>query len=243
MTNNSEIPAWNEAISQAFIDYGRYFVPDRQTQIETLCSLIPIEPAPLQVLELCCGEGMLAEAILERLPRARLSGLDGSPEMLRRAGQRLARFGERFQSRLFDLASSEWRQPDGVYQAILSSLAIHHLDGPAKQRLYQDLYRMLSPGGVLLVADIIQPVSATGLENAAQAWDESVRQQALAFDGHLGAFEFFEREGWNTYRHPDPMDMPSGLYEQLGWLSQAGFAGVDVYWLKAGHAVYGGQKP
>ena len=52
----------------------------------------------------------------------------------------------------------------------------------------------------------------------------------------------FEREGWNTFRHPDPMDMPSGLYAQLGWLSQAGFDCVDVYWLKAGHAIFGGQK-
>jgi tRNA (cmo5U34)-methyltransferase len=243
VTNNPEVPAWNEAISQTFIDYGRYFVPDRQTQIETLCRLFPKDPATLQVLELCCGEGLLAEAILERLPAACLTGLDGSPEMLRQAGQRLARFGERFLGQPFDLAGREWRRPDGYYQAILSSLAIHHLDGQAKQLLYQDLYEMLSSGGVLLIADLIQPVSAAGLENAAQAWDASVIQQALAFDGHSGAYEFFERECWNIFRHPDPMDMPSGLYEQLNWLSQAGFTAVDVYWLKAGHAIYGGQKP
>lgn len=242
---NSETPNlnWTESASRVFIDYGRYFVPDRQAQIETLCRLIPDGPAPLQILELCCGEGLLAEAILERLPLARLSALDGSPEMLNLAGQRLARFGERFESRRFDLAAQEWRQPEGVYQAILSSLAIHHLDGLAKQRLYRDLWRMLSTGGALMIADIIQPASAVGLENAAQAWDESVRQQALALDGHLGAAEFFERDGWNIFRHPDPMDMPSGLFEQLGWLSQAGFAAVDVYWLKAGHAIYGGLKP
>ena len=38
------------------------------------------------------------------------------------------------------------------------------------------------------------------------------------------------------------MDKPSGLFEQLGWLEAAGFEAVDVYWLKAGHAIYGGQK-
>jgi tRNA (cmo5U34)-methyltransferase len=38
------------------------------------------------------------------------------------------------------------------------------------------------------------------------------------------------------------MDQPSGLYEQLRWLEDAGFSAVDVYWLKAGHAIYGGRK-
>jgi hypothetical protein len=32
------------------------------------------------------------------------------------------------------------------------------------------------------------------------------------------------------------------LYEQLNWLSEAGFASVDCYWLRAGHAVYGGCR-
>lgn len=243
MMNNPQVPAWNEAASQAFIDYGRYFIPERQAQIETLCRLIPDGPAPMQILELCCGEGLLAEVILDRRPEARLTGYDGSPVMLRRAEQRLARFDERFQSQPFDLVDQAWRQPDGFYQVILSSLAIHHLDGSSKQRLYQDLYRMLAPGGMLLIADIILPASPSGLEYAAQAWDESVRQQVLELDGKLDAYEYFLREGWNTFRYPDPMDMPSGLYEQLNWLSQAGFIAVDVYWLKAGFAVYGGQKP
>ncbi len=45
MANGPDVPAWNEATSQAFIGYGLYFVPDRQTQIETHSRLIPDEPA------------------------------------------------------------------------------------------------------------------------------------------------------------------------------------------------------
>ena len=33
-----------------------------------------------------------------------------------------------------------------------------------------------------------------------------------------------------------------GLYEQLHWLEEAGFIDLDVYWLKAGHALHGGRK-
>ncbi len=242
MNPETPAPKWDESTSQAFLDYGRYFVPDREAQVETICRLIPSFPGPSRILELCCGEGLLAEAVLERRPQAHLTGLDGSPAMLGRAGQRLARFGDRFAARQFDLAERDWRRPDGSYQAILSSLAIHHLDGPGKQSLYRDLYPMLSPGGVLLIADLIQPASPSGLETAAKAWDEAVRRQSLALDGHLAAFEVFEREGWNIFRHPDPMDQPSGLLDQLRWLSATGFLAVDVYWLQAGHAIFGGRK-
>jgi tRNA (cmo5U34)-methyltransferase len=38
------------------------------------------------------------------------------------------------------------------------------------------------------------------------------------------------------------MDKPSPIFEQLKWLETAGFTAVDVYWMQAGHAIYGGQK-
>jgi tRNA (cmo5U34)-methyltransferase len=66
----------------------------------------------------------------------------------------------------------------------------------------------------------------------------------LALDGNTAAFDFFAREGWNTYRYldPDDIDKPSRLFEQLKWLEQAGFADVDVHWMRAGHVVFGGHK-
>ena len=102
-------PAWSEANSQQFIDYGRYFVPAREQQIELLCNLVPPANGTMQFLELCCGEGLLAEALLERFPQVRLTGYDGSPRMLERAARRLERFGTRFSARQFDLAQTDWR--------------------------------------------------------------------------------------------------------------------------------------
>ena len=61
-------------------------------------------------------------------------------------------------------------------------------------------------------------------------------------DGDLAAFDMFQHDQWNFYRYPDPMDKPSGVTEHLRWLEEAGFIDVDVYWLKAGHAIYGGRK-
>lgn len=242
--SSDSITGWDEQSSRTFIDYGRYFVPDREQQMQTICDLIPPRAEPSRILELCCGAGLLAEALLERFPNSSVHGLDGSPEMLRAAQSRLVRYGSRFTSQSFDLAASEWRVALEGVDAVVSSLAIHHLDDQQKQTLFADVYRMLRAGGVFVVADLMRMAHPLGAAVAAHAWDEAVRQRSLALDGSTAAFELFERERWNMYRYfdPDDIDKPSRLFDQLLWLSQAGFVDVDVYWLNAGHAIFGGRK-
>lgn len=244
MTNDGSVHDldWTEESSQTFIDYGRYFVPAREAQIETICTLIPQTAQPFHVLELCCGEGLLAAAILERFPQAVVHGYDGSVEMLNAARARTAAFGERFLTRRFDLAAHHWRTLDWAPRAVVSSLAIHHLDGSQKQQLFADLHHLLQPGGALIIADLIEPAHALGAQVAAAAWDAAVRERAQQLDGNEAAFVQFQELEWNLYRHPDPMDKPSGLFEQLRWLQESGFVDVDAYWLQAGHAIYGGRK-
>jgi tRNA (cmo5U34)-methyltransferase len=237
--------AWSEENSHTFIDYGRYFVPHRETQLDILCRLVPDQAGSVTLVELCCGEGLLAEALLRRFPASHLVGFDGSPLMLEKARTRLQPFADHFQPVQFDLAAKDWRSPAIQATAILSSLAIHHLTGLEKQSLYADLYSMLAPGGILGVADLILPASRQGASIAADAWDVAVRRQSLELDGNLQAFQAFEEQRWNSFRYSDPddIDHPSGLIEQLHWLEAAGFQQVDVYWLEAGHAIFGGVRP
>lgn|SRR5690606_2213941 len=44
-------------------------------------------------------------------------------------------------------------------------------------------------------------------------------------------------------RIEDDVDKPSRILDQLKWLEEAGFQRVDVYWMYAGHAIFGGEKP
>lgn len=233
---------WGEQSSKLFIDFGRYFVPERELQIQTICDLIPPLDGPFHILELCSGEGLLAGALLERFPQAIVHGFDGSTEMLQASEQRLAQYGERFAPQHFDLHAREWREIDWPLHAVVSSLAIHHLDGEEKQSLYVDVYRMLSAGGVLVIADLILPVDEAGASVAARTWDEAVRRRALELDGNETAFDYFRRSKWNYYEFPDAFDKPSPLFDHFKWLEQAGFRDVDAYWMKAGHAIYGGRK-
>ncbi len=236
---------WGEDQSRLFIDYGRYFVPQRERQLRTIAALLPASGEPFAVLEVACGEGLLAETILEAHPAARLFGLDGSQEMLQAARRRLQRFGERFQAGPFDLFSRHWPTVELPVRGVVSSLAIHHLDGPGKAALFREIFELLAPGGALVIADLVEPASREGWELAAAQWDEAVRDRSLELDGSEAGFEHFKNQRWNLYRYFDPQDIdrPSRLLDQLRWLEQAGFTGVDVYWMLAGHAIIGGRKP
>ena len=244
MTNQPAI--WEEADSRTFIDYGSVFIPQREVQIETIGDLIPQKDEPFRILELSCGEGILAESLLTRFPNATLYGYDISDEMLRAARQRLAKFGDRFQTRYFDLADLRWRQTEPKFHAVVSSLTIHHLDGPEKLRLFMDLYQMLDSGGVLVIADVVETTRKEGTAVSAKGWDDAVKRRALDLNGNLDAFTEFQKLEWNMYLYPEEgpevVDKPSTLFDQLKWMEQARFTAVDVHWMEAGHVVFSGLK-
>ena len=62
--SSAQIPGWSEDTSNRFVDYGDYFVPEREAQIDTICGLVPEIPIK-HAVELCCGEGLLSAALIE----------------------------------------------------------------------------------------------------------------------------------------------------------------------------------
>ena len=236
---------WTEETSELFADYGAYFVPERDVQMETVCSLVPDLTDTPHVVDICCGEGLMSEALLARLPGVMVHAYDGSPTMLAKTRDRLTSYEGRFETREIDIAATDWRSFPWPVRAFVSSLAVHHLDGPGKQALYADLAAALAPGGAVVIADLVEPETAAGRAVSAKAWDDAVRNRSLELDGDLAAFAFFRDDQWNYYADPapDPVDQPSALLDQLKWLEAAGLEHVDVHWLKAGHAIFSGRKP
>lgn len=244
MVNDNSHTQWDEELSRRYLDNGRYFVPERDQQMRIMIEMLRELPFSSVVLEICCGEGLLAEMLLERLPDSSYLGLDGSDLMLDSAKRRLARFEERVQLKSFNLAERSWRKPDQPVWAVVSSLGIHHLDEKGKQILFQDIYAMLMAGGAFIIADIVDPTTVAGRKIAAETWDEVVWQRSMELDGTTKGLDFFRQEGWNTYRYLDPQDIdhPNPLFDQLKWLEQADFIDIDVHFMKAGHAIFSGWK-
>lgn len=247
MSISERTSGWDETDSREFIDSGHLFVPDREEQIATVLDLIPELPKSGEglLVDLCCGAGPLTAALLERFPRARVLAMDLSPAMLEHVRSTLSGAGDRLQTRQFDLSDTSWRRFPEPVHAFVSSLAIHHLDGEGKRRLFCDLAAALAPGGAVVIADLVRPASPAGQALAAKAWDEAVRRRSLEIAGDLAPYKIFQEELWNFYSDPDPdpIDQPSPLINQLQWLAEAGLIGVEVHWMKAGHAIFSGFRP
>src|SRR5262245_39550950 len=237
---------WQESHSQLFLDLGRVYTPRRDEIATVFRDLIPAATDdPFFGVELCCGGGWLSETILRHFAAARILALDGSPAMLSAAADHLAEFDDRIEFREFRLEEEGWLDAiEGEIRCVISSLAIHHLDGPGKQALYRRLFHRLEPGGALLICDIVESAGPWGRHHMARAWDEEVERQSLELAGDLSFYERFQADEWNLFNHPDPdIDKPSPLVDQLLWLREIGYEGVDAFWVRAGHALIGGYRP
>ena len=115
-------------------------------------------PAP-RLLDLGCGTGALAELVLGEIPRARLSCVDLSPRMAEAARERL---GGRAEVLLCDAERLPFR--DGSFEAAWCNDSFHHYPDP--ERAAFQAWRVLAPGGALVVGDAWQPAPARAIMNA-----------------------------------------------------------------------------
>ncbi len=104
-------------------------------------------PAVETVLELGTGTGETALRVLARHPEAHWTGIDASQAMLARARERLPLADLRVQ-RLEDPL------PDGPFDAVVSVLAVHHLDGEGKRDLFR---RIAAVTDVFVLGDLVVP--------------------------------------------------------------------------------------
>ena len=232
---------WSEEDSAHFIDRGRFYVPQRERQAAIVATLVPRLPDAVVVVDLCCGEGPLAAAVLAAHPDAEVVGLDGSPAMRAAAARRLAGAGERFRTgacALWPLSVPELPP----LRAIVSSLALHHVQHADKPAFYAALHERLAVGGALVIADLVAPASEAARVVAADGWDATVQAADAAAGAGGAAWQSFVAERWNWFRYPDAVDHPAPLAQELEWLRGAGFTGVDVVWADCGHAIFGGFR-
>lgn len=117
-----------------------------------LASLRPGE----SVLDIGCGTGTLAIAAKQRVGTAgRVYGVDASPEMLARATRKAAKSGVGvvFQNGVVERLPF----PDGQFDAVLSTVMLHHLGRKARQQCAREVRRVLRPGGRVLAVDFAKP--------------------------------------------------------------------------------------
>jgi tRNA (cmo5U34)-methyltransferase len=165
---------------------------------------------PRRVLDLGAGTGILAARVAAAHPDAELVLTDGAPAML---DQARAALGPRAELHVADLADPHL--PAGPFDAVVSALAIHHLDDAGKQALFARVCAALPPGGVFVNAEqVVGPTPA--LDRRYRAWHEAAARA-------LGATD----EEWAGAQERMRHDRCADVESQLRWLREAGFDGAD----------------
>ena len=163
--------------------------------------LLECLPRPLRrVLDLGSGDGRLLAHVKLARPEAHAVAIDFSMTMIDRLRERFAA------DPLVSVIVHDMDEPLpaslGAFEAIVSSLAIHHLLHERKRAIYGEVYRLLAPRGVFCnLEHVASPTAA-------------LHEQFLALSAG--------RE--------DPSNKLLDMETQLAWLRAIGFVDVDCHW-------------
>lgn len=118
---------------------------------ERLVRLARLQPAQ-SVLDVGCGTGSLAIAAKRRVGTAgTVQGIDASPEMIARARRKASKAGVDVPFTTGVVEALPF--PDGRFDAVLSTLMLHHLPREARRQCAREMRRVLKPGGCVLAVD------------------------------------------------------------------------------------------
>lgn len=196
-------------------------------QVQDLVLRYAREISTKRVLELGCGTAEWASALLRSHPTARYVGVEFSPKMRDLASRRLETHSTRVELLDHDLNAS---LPGGPFELVVSFFAIHHVEN--KQRLVNEVFASLAPGGLFLYADITVA--------ADPALERAFQQGWVAF--MFGAGLEPERIPHVLADHRDN-DLAEPSSTQLSYLRAAGFTPAEIVWCWEKFAVFYGAKP
>jgi ArsR family transcriptional regulator len=153
--------------------FGRHYVPGRNWKglAETFLKLLP----PLVIADLGAGEGTLALLLAQRAER--VIAVDNSEKMLEYAVDVARRHGvANLDYRLGDL--EELPLADGEAGLALFHQSLHHALHPA--RALREAWRIVHPGGRIVVLDLLQHGFEEARELYADVWMGFAQAELLA---------------------------------------------------------------
>lgn len=110
------------------------------------------------VLDVGCGTGEVALLAKTRAKEGDVYGIDPAPEMISVARSKAARRKLDIDFRVGVIEVLPF--PDASMDVVTSSLMMHHLPEELKIRGLAEIYRVLKPGGRLLIADFMRPTGS-----------------------------------------------------------------------------------
>jgi tRNA (cmo5U34)-methyltransferase len=231
VTNEDRIAIVKEHFDSAAVGWDERAmerIPFYKEMMGVLVSMLPFKKEQeFSVIDLGTGTGTIAYLIKQAFPSARITCMDIAPQMLEMSKKKLGGFS----GITYEQADLVDYQFNGKYDAVVSSLAMHHLEPDKdKKDFFTRVFNALNAGGVFLNADIIL------------ADDENTQGRYLKEWGKFVLSNLSEEEMKANLARYYREDRPNKLNIELDWLRKGGFSSVDVHFKYYNFAVYGAIK-
>jgi ubiquinone/menaquinone biosynthesis C-methylase UbiE len=143
--------------------------------------LLELLPEGATVLEIGVGTGGLLTELAAR--GGQVIGMDHSPAMLEEARRRLTAAGiDGIELRLGEM--SHLPLPDASVACVVANMVLHHAAEPSA--VLAEIRRVLTPGGVLLLADLARHEREAAREQLADQWLGFSEEELTGWLGNAG---------------------------------------------------------
>ena len=146
----------------------------------------------LNVLDVGTGTALIPIELCRRESACRIIAIDLAAEMLKLADLNISRtdFASRIRAEQVDAKhmpyEADW------FDAVISNSIVHHI--PEPRSVFAEMWRVLRPGGVLFIRDLLRPQSLTEVDHFVESYagKENAHSQQLFRDSLHAALSLSE---------------------------------------------------
>jgi tRNA (cmo5U34)-methyltransferase len=221
----------NEVERFSNLDTGQVATIDAQISLELLTEASKrTNPNAQTVLDIGCGAGNYSLKMLTKVPNLNCTLVDLSKPMLNKALERVKaktnKTVEIIQGDIRDVSLKE-----NHYDIILAGAVLHHLrDDNDWEVTFKKLYKLLKPGGCLMISDLVTQETESINEYIWERYGDYL-EGVNGKDYRKNVLEYIEKE-----------DSPRSITYQLELMKKAGFTKTEILHKNMCFGAFGGIK-
>jgi ubiquinone/menaquinone biosynthesis C-methylase UbiE len=146
----------------------------------------------LNVLDVGTGTALIPIELCRREAACRIIAIDLAAEMLKLADLNIARAGLATRIRAEQVDAKHMPYAVSWFDAVISNSIVHHI--PEPRSVFAEMLRVLSPGGVLFIRDLLRPQSLAEVDHLVETYAgrENAHSQQLFRDSLHAALSLAE---------------------------------------------------
>lgn len=238
--NDFKKSSWNDGnFSRKYLDEADMYIPERDLLLRILASFYRkfiISDEKKRILDLGCGNGILSKTLFNQNDNLEIVVTDGSKEMLIEAKKELEGMPvlEFCQISFEEIIQGKFK--GGLFDFIMSSFAIHHLNMTQKKKLFKKIFELMNLDAYFINTDVVVSNYEKYNDWYYDLWKEGIIIKQTSSNSNKTFEQVPEVARKKPENHFDP------LGEQLDALKLIGFSGVECHYKCGLFAIYGGKK-